>query len=380
MVELKDKTVEELRKMASRKKIEGRSKMNKTELVRALKKKSTTKKTMKRRKMRGGTLSVNDAAYLLTVGTQTEFIFVNGNRSGPFITLGITDTDPQKLMIQVGALPLLINISQLHFYDGILFRTVLTQENNKFYIDEQFFVERVGDQVISSPIISYRREGANFNITILRGDNEVVVSYPITRFRIIGQYMYLIPENATASAAAAAASAPRQREAAAAAASSAPRQRKAVAAPGYGQKPAVPGRKAIAEPAAAAATFTNENRFAALQAMVNEENAERQRVLNKIRQKKEKKAEKIALAKKKEANNKKAALKRKMIQNTQGSECPICLEELVISNNNSNLNNPNRVIQLKSCSHYFHKNCIEGWCRDKNICLCPICRTEVEMP
>ncbi len=50
----KDKTLEELRKMASRKKIEGRSKMNKSELIRALKKKSTTKKTTKRKKMRGG--------------------------------------------------------------------------------------------------------------------------------------------------------------------------------------------------------------------------------------------------------------------------------------------------------------------------------------
>ncbi len=39
MVELNDKTVEELRKMASKKKIEGRSKMNKADLVRALKKK-----------------------------------------------------------------------------------------------------------------------------------------------------------------------------------------------------------------------------------------------------------------------------------------------------------------------------------------------------
>ncbi len=48
MVELKDKTVEELRKMASKKKIEGRSKMNKAELVRALKKKTSTKK------MKGG--------------------------------------------------------------------------------------------------------------------------------------------------------------------------------------------------------------------------------------------------------------------------------------------------------------------------------------
>ncbi len=36
MVELKEKTVEELRKMTSKKKIEGRSKMNKAQLVRAL--------------------------------------------------------------------------------------------------------------------------------------------------------------------------------------------------------------------------------------------------------------------------------------------------------------------------------------------------------
>ena len=57
MVELKDKTVEELRKMASKKKIEGRSKMNKAALVRALKNKSPTKKTMKSRKMRGGALT-----------------------------------------------------------------------------------------------------------------------------------------------------------------------------------------------------------------------------------------------------------------------------------------------------------------------------------
>ncbi len=48
MVDLKDKTVEELRKMASKKKIEGRSKMNKAELVRALKKKTSS------RKMKGG--------------------------------------------------------------------------------------------------------------------------------------------------------------------------------------------------------------------------------------------------------------------------------------------------------------------------------------
>ena len=56
MVELKEKTVEELRKMASRKKIEGRSSMNKAQLVRALQKCTTTKK----RKMKGGALTPND--------------------------------------------------------------------------------------------------------------------------------------------------------------------------------------------------------------------------------------------------------------------------------------------------------------------------------
>ena len=48
MVEFKEKTIEELRKMASRKKIEGRSKMNKAQLVKALNKISYSKK------MKGG--------------------------------------------------------------------------------------------------------------------------------------------------------------------------------------------------------------------------------------------------------------------------------------------------------------------------------------
>ncbi len=65
MVELNDKTVEELRKMASRKKIEGRSKMNKAQLVRALKKCSLTKKTVKRRKMKGGALTDEEFFYLV---------------------------------------------------------------------------------------------------------------------------------------------------------------------------------------------------------------------------------------------------------------------------------------------------------------------------
>jgi hypothetical protein len=77
MVDLKDKTVEELRKMASRKKIEGRSKMNKAELVRALKKKSTTKKTMKRKKMRGGALTEEQIDMLVARNYQTNPLSMN---------------------------------------------------------------------------------------------------------------------------------------------------------------------------------------------------------------------------------------------------------------------------------------------------------------
>lgn len=68
MVELKDKTVEELRKMASRKKIEGRSKMNKAELVRALKKTTSTKK------MKGGDLTEEQLTFLIQ---NLRFIFVS---------------------------------------------------------------------------------------------------------------------------------------------------------------------------------------------------------------------------------------------------------------------------------------------------------------
>jgi hypothetical protein len=51
MVQLKEKTLEELKKMASKKKIEGRSKMNKAQLVRAL---------SKSKKMRGGATLTTD--------------------------------------------------------------------------------------------------------------------------------------------------------------------------------------------------------------------------------------------------------------------------------------------------------------------------------
>ncbi len=57
MVQLTEKSVEELRKMASKKKIKGRSKMNKTQLVRALSKK---------KKMMGGALTDDEINSLTT--------------------------------------------------------------------------------------------------------------------------------------------------------------------------------------------------------------------------------------------------------------------------------------------------------------------------
>ncbi len=109
MTELKEKTVEELRKMASRKKIEGRSKMNKTELVRALKKKSSTKKTMKRRKMRGGALTEEQIDMLVARNYKTNPMTVrymekdgsfhpSKNRIGRILR---STRDPQMIVIQI---------------------------------------------------------------------------------------------------------------------------------------------------------------------------------------------------------------------------------------------------------------------------------------
>ncbi len=83
MVELKEKTVEELRKMASRKKIEGRSKMNKAELIKALKKTSSSKKTMKRRIMRGGALTEEQIQMLVNRDYTENPMFIRYmNRNG----------------------------------------------------------------------------------------------------------------------------------------------------------------------------------------------------------------------------------------------------------------------------------------------------------
>ncbi len=67
MVQLTEKSVEELRKMASKKKIKGRSKMNKAQLVRALSKK---------KKMIGGALTDDEINSLTTRDYTTHPLFI----------------------------------------------------------------------------------------------------------------------------------------------------------------------------------------------------------------------------------------------------------------------------------------------------------------
>lgn len=47
-------------------------------------------------------------------------------------------------------------------------------------------------------------------------------------------------------------------------------------------------------------------------------------------------------------------------------ECSICLEEMISD------------LQVLTCKHEFHKNCVQRWCLENNIC--PICRTQVDIP
>ncbi len=75
MVQLTEKSVEELRKMASKKKIKGRSKMNKAQLVRALSKK---------KKMIGGRLNDNEINLLTTRNYTTHPLFIIDITGVPF--------------------------------------------------------------------------------------------------------------------------------------------------------------------------------------------------------------------------------------------------------------------------------------------------------
>ena len=47
--------------------------------------------------------------------------------------------------------------------------------------------------------------------------------------------------------------------------------------------------------------------------------------------------------------------------------CPICLEPLDFKSRKNLFSGIN-------CDHFFHKNCIQSWCKSKFDCKCPICR------
>ncbi len=59
-------------------------------------------------------------------------------------------------------------------------------------------------------------------------------------------------------------------------------------------------------------------------------------------------------------------------------ECSICFDELF----ESQMQTPNHIpIQLKSCNHRFHLDCIIDYCGNKkanNDCLCPICNQSIK--
>ena len=119
MVQLKEKTVEELRKMASRKKIEGRSKMNKSQLLRALNKKM--------RIMKGGYLNEAELQIILNPTTRprlfkymkiTPVELIDVSRKGDSLDITRnTPLGPEKVLIPIEKLFIIRegNNSILHY-------------------------------------------------------------------------------------------------------------------------------------------------------------------------------------------------------------------------------------------------------------------------
>ena len=52
-------------------------------------------------------------------------------------------------------------------------------------------------------------------------------------------------------------------------------------------------------------------------------------------------------------------------------ECPICFEEI---GKNS------EYYAAEGCHNYYHKQCLQDWCKDKRPCRCPMCRREIRFP
>ena len=70
----------------------------------------------------------------------------------------------------------------------------------------------------------------------------------------------------------------------------------------------------------------------------------------------------------------------KMIDSTSSrttDDCSICLAPIKLSTVTSNdpRGQTQEVLELKSCSHYFHDNCLTTWLESKNEC--PLCRTSI---
>ena len=68
-------------------------------------------------------------------------------------------------------------------------------------------------------------------------------------------------------------------------------------------------------------------------------------------------------------------------ESTFSNDCAICFNALnqtsMYDNNNDNDNDDDNIIEIDTCGHKFHRDCLEGWCASQNRennCSCPVCR------
>jgi hypothetical protein len=66
--------------------------------------------------------------------------------------------------------------------------------------------------------------------------------------------------------------------------------------------------------------------------------------------------------------NRRSPRYNQMVQ-TMDDDCPICLEPLY----------NNETVTL-DCGHLFHQSCFVTWCMNKDPCLCPLCRSIIDIP
>ena len=63
---------------------------------------------------------------------------------------------------------------------------------------------------------------------------------------------------------------------------------------------------------------------------------------------------------------KRITIKRVLIGGVK-DKCPICLERI------------NKKFYKTNCNHKFHIECLKQWCDGKNICLCPLCKGNLNL-